>query len=569
MWFMVSMNPSPIISPHQSAAFGKEGTPFSQTMVSLTKQEYIQLKWDGRYWRRQHDRAVAREATLKQELERGQARIRDLEQRLYGKRSEKGATASEAQPGGEKPSRPRGQAPGSQGHGRTLRPCLPVIKEWRALPPEGQVCPCCQAPFDPFPGAEDSTVVEIHVGAYVRKIKRLRYRKTCQCPQVPGLITAPPAPRLLPKSSLGVSVWVEVLLRKYLHAIPTNRLCADLNNLGVPMALGTLTGGLKKLAPLFGPLQAALLERHLAERLFHGDETRWKVFQEVAGKVGYRWYLWLTRSASVVYFWMAPGRGADVLKQHMAGLDKDAPVIFVCDRYSAYPCWAKDYPMVLLAFCWAHVRRDFLDGAKAWPELATWMHAWVEAIGELYHLNAQRLAVWDEASPLAGQSPPFQARHQALANRLAEMATRRDLGLAGASLHSAQKKVLNSLKNHWAGLTVFVDHPHTPMDNNKAENSLRNPATGRKNYYGSGAIWSAELAAMLFSVLQTAILWGLNPRHWLHAFLTACAENGGQPLTDLTPFLPWTIDEARRNALKQPLKLPFPEMPVDVPPDTS
>lgn len=58
---------------------------------------------------------------------------------------------------------------------------------------------------------------------------------------------------------------------------------------------------------------------------------------------------------------------------------------------------------------------------------------------------------------------------------------------------------------------------------------------------------------MLFSILQTIILWDLNPRHWLHAFLTACAENGGQPLTDLTRFLPWTMDETCREKLKQPL----------------
>jgi transposase len=241
----------------------------------------------------------------------------------------------------------------------------------------------------------------------------------------------------------------------------------------------------------------------------------------------------------------------------------------VCDRYKAYSCWAKDYPQVLLAFCWAHVRRDFLDAAKARPELGTWMLAWVEAIGELYHLNAQRLEVWNEALPLAEQSPQFQAQHQALVNRLAAMAEKRDLCLADATLHRAQKKVLNSLKTHWSGLTVFVEHPQTPMDNNKAENSHRNPVTGRKNYYGSGAVWSAELAAMLFSILQTIVLWGLNPRHWLQAFLTACAENGGQPLTDLTPFLPWTMDEARRNALKQPLTLTVPEPPLNVPPDTS
>jgi transposase len=307
-----------------------------------------------------------------------------------------------------------------------------------------------------------------------------------------------------------------------------------------------------------------LLEKHLSERLFHGDETGWKVFAEVAGKIGHRWFLWLTRSASVVYFWMAPGRGAKVLQEHFAELSKEVLIILVCDRYKAYQCWAKDYPKVLLAFCWAHVRRDFLDGAKARPELTQWMHGWVEAIGELYHLNDQRLKVWDQTLPLAEQSSTFLARHQALLDRLAKLATQRDLGLADANLQSAQKKVLNSLKTHWSGLTVFVAHPQTPMDNNRAENSHRNPVTGRKNYYGSGAVWSAEFAAMLFSILQTIVLWGLNPRHWLEAFLTACADNGGQPLQDLTPFLPWTLDDARREALKQPLPIG-----AQRPPDTS
>jgi len=205
------------------------------------------------------------------------------------------------------------------------------------------------------------------------------------------------------------------------------------------------------------------------------------------------------------------------------------------------------------------VRRDFLDSAKAWPELTEWMHTWVEAIGELYHLNAQRLAVWDETLPLSEQSSSFQTRHQALTDSLEVMSTKRDLALADPDLHPIQKKVLSSLSNHWAGLTVFLDHPQTPMDNNKGENSLRNPAMGRKNYQGSGAVWSADLAAMLFSILQTIMLWGLNPRHWLLGYLTACAENGGLAPTDLTPFLPWTMDAVRLNELKQPLTLNSPE----------
>jgi transposase len=567
MRFMDNINPSPNSSPHQPDA-GKEGTPFAQATVQISKQEHIQLKWGNRYWQRQHGRALERIVELEQELKRAQAQIRDLTQRLYGKQSEKGGSPAETQPDETtKPTRSRGQARGSKGHGRTPRPHLPVREEVRVLPPDEQACPLCHGAFDLFPGTEDSEVIEVEVKAYVRRIKRQRYKKTCQCPNVPGLISAPPAPRLIPKSSLGVSVWVEALLQKYLYAAPTHRLCADLTNLGAPVAPGTLTGGLKKLAPLFEPLCAALLARHLTERLFHGDETRWQVFQEIEGKIGYRWYLWLTRSASVVFFWMAPGRGAKVIKEHMAGLPPDVLIIFVCDRYRAYQCWAKDFPLILLAFCWAHVRRDFLDAAKAWPQLATWMHSWVDDIGELYYLNDQRLAVWDDNLPLAGQSPLFQVRHQALADGLAAMATKRDLALADPDLHSAQKKVLTSLNTHWSGLTVFLDHPQTPLDNNTAENSLRNPATGRKNYYGSGAVWSANLAAMLFSILQTILLWGLNPRHWLHAFLSACAENGGQPLTDLTPFLPWAMDDARLNELKQPLKLNSPEQPT--PFDTS
>ena len=566
---------------HLPAVTGAEGTPFAGEVIQLTKQAAIQLKWEAGYWKApydrllvrsaeretelktQHARLLARHTELEQRLEQALAKIRDLQQRLYGKRSEKSTSRPETAVSENTPSRARGQAPGTPGHGRTSRPYLPGVEERRTLPPEDCRCPHCQKLYSSR-GTEDSEIIEIRVEGYVRRVRRQRYEKACDCPEAPARMTAPPAPRLIPQSTLGVSVWVEVLLGKYLHSIPTHRLCTNLNTLGVPMAQGTLTGGLQKLMPLFEPVRAALLEKHLSERLFHGDETGWKVFAEVAGKIGHRWFLWLTRSASVVYFWMAPGRGAKVLQEHFAELSKEVLIILVCDRYKAYQCWAKDYPKVLLAFCWAHVRRDFLDGAKARPELTQWMHGWVEAIGELYHLNDQRLKVWDQTLPLAEQSSTFLARHQALLDRLAKLATQRDLGLADANLQSAQNKVLNSLKTHWSGLTVFVAHPQTPMDNNRAENSHRNPVTGRKNYYGSGAVWSAEFAAMLFSILQTIVLWGLNPRHWLEAFLTACADNGGQPLQDLTPFLPWTLDDARREALKQPLPIG-----AQRPPDTS
>ena len=291
-----------------------------------------------------------------------------------------------------------------------------------------------------------------------------------------------------------------------------------------------------------------MLDKQMTECLFHGDETGWKVFEHIEGKVGYRWYLWLMHSASVVYYRMAPGRSAEVPKGHFAGLDPESTqVILVCDRYVAYKCLAKDNVVVVLAFCWAHVRRDFLDAARAWPQLEAWMLSWVEDIGELYVLNERRVQLWDDTTSLAEQSVDFMHHHEALRAKLARIEQRR-----------AEKKVLKSLNNHWQGLTVFVDHPGVKMDNNTAERAVRNPVTGRKNYYGSGSAWSAHFAAMMFTVLQTVILWRLNPHHWLYAFLQACADNGGVTPSDLSPFVPWAMDDVQRSALSQPQLVAWP-----------
>jgi hypothetical protein len=64
----------------------------------------------------------------------------------------------------------------------------------------------------------------------------------------------------------------------------------------------------------------ALRARQMGEKLFHSDETRWNVFADLAGKAHHGWYLWVTRSASVVFYAIAPSRGAMVPKAHCAAL---------------------------------------------------------------------------------------------------------------------------------------------------------------------------------------------------------------------------------------------------------
>jgi len=529
---------------------GETTTPFSQQSVVLPKQDYIALKWEANYWRGQHARLVQREAALKAPVDALEAQLRDLTQRLYGTQSEQSAASEALGKVHEVQPRKRGQQPGTPGHGRSDRSTLPVVVEVHDVSEAAKPCPQCGEALAPFPGVEGCDSIEGQVQAHIRRMQRPRSQTTCRCAQRPGMVTAPPVPRVIPKSPLGVSVWTMVLLDKYLSSRPTHRVCQALAHHGFPLSQGTSTEGLQRLKVLCEPLMPVLYERQRTEKLFHGDETRWEVFAEIEGKTGHRWYLWVMQSASVVYDQMAPGRGADVPKGHWGKLRKDlGEVVLVCDRSSAYKSLALECEELMVALCWAHVRRDFLKAARSWPELEGWMCTWVVDIRALYHLNATRLEQWEAGGSLEHPSSAFAECHQALKAKLREMQERCETHLQEPALHLAKQNVLSRLHNHWDGLTVCVDRPEVAMDNNTAERILRNPVVGRKNDYGSGSVWSAHFAAMMLSVLQPIVLWGLNPHHWLSACLQACAESGGQSPADLSPFVPWQMSAERREML--------------------
>lgn len=526
--------------------------PFAQEKVILTRHEYIELKAQINFYKAEHQRAVERESTLKQKLAEEQAKVRDLTQRLYGKKSESRKKTEKALFDGPKVSaRSRGQQQGSKGHGRTPRPDLPIVIETRDVAEEQKHCDCCGLPYKAF-GTEDSDIIEVEVRAYTRRVKRKKYASQCQCKGTPRIVVAPPAVRIFPHTNLGISVWVELLLDKFQQSQATHRWLNDLASLGCPLSQGTVTGGLKHLTPLFKPIGEALMAKQLTEQLFHADETGWEVFEHREGKANHHWYLWLLQSPSVAYYLIAPGRNADVPIQHFTGLAGGLEVFLVCDRYSAYKKLAKWITAIVLAFCWAHVRRDFLDAARSWPEIKEAMLEWVNAIGQLYHLNALRLTHWNKEKTLEEQTPAFKHQHKRLLKQLARMKQHRDTLLAQKELHQVQRGVLLSLKNHWSGLILFVEHPQIPMDNNIAERSLRNPVTGRKRYYGSGSAWSAKLATAMFSILKTLHLWEINPRHWLSAYLNTCAEYGGKAPSDISSFLPWEMTAERLSILRHP-----------------
>jgi transposase len=206
-----------------------------------------------------------------------------------------------------------------------------------------------------------------------------------------------------------VSIWVHLLLSKFLYGQPTHRLLRDLSDHQLTLSAGTVTGGLRALAPLFEPLEEALLGQLRREKQWHADETRWRVFAETEGKVGQRWYFWVFHCPSVIHFVLDPSRSAAVPIRELSG---SAGGIIICDRYSAYKKLARVLAHFILAFCWAHQRRDFLELANAHPDLSAWALAWVEQIGELYHLNGWRLEVRNDPAQWAerAQRAPVVAR---------------------------------------------------------------------------------------------------------------------------------------------------------------
>ena len=194
----------------------------------------------------------------------------------------------------------------------------------------------------------------------------------------------------------------------------------------------------------------------MGAKLVYGDETRWEVCEEVAGKTGHRWSLWVTPSASVVCYRLAPGRGADVPKAHLATLRTDlVAVVLVWDRYSADQCLAQDHGALIVASCWAPVRRDVLKAARSWPELERWMVTWVDDMRALSHLKKARLEGWDETGPLAQQSAAFAECHRDLETHLSQMQARCEAPLLDPDLHLVKQKVLSRLHHHGDGLTVF------------------------------------------------------------------------------------------------------------------
>ena len=522
---------------HKTAERAKKTIESLRQRNARLRTEAQGLRAEARELRAERTALASRAETLETQLDKLRSSRAVLSKAAFGSKSER-----QKKPG---TGRKRGQQRGAPGHGRTPRPKLQEKKEPRNPPKDARICSCCGKPYVAN-GERVTTLIEIAVKAHIRKIERTRWRRGCECASSPLEVTAPPAPRLFPGTLYGTSFWARFLFENCACRRPLSRVAAWYADQGLPVSPGTLANSLKRFVPLFDPIHEAILAHQNRATVRHADETGWRV-QEFRDKGrSSRAWLWTSVSGDAVYFHIDPSRSAEVAKLLFGSTE--GTVVLVCDRLSTYKRLARELGgKVILQWCWAHQRRSFIDCAAGHVRLRRWCRRWIRRIAKIYRLNDARLKHYNPALPLERQTPAFDAAQARLKKAVDKLFADAEAQLAGLSDKALRAKPLRSLLKHREGLCVFVDNPQVPMDNNFAERALRGPVIGRRLTFGSNSEDGAKFTAIMQSVVGTLSMNGIDVLRWLEAWLKACAENGGKPPNDLSPWLPWTMSEARKR----------------------
>ena len=184
--------------------------------------------------------------------------------------------------------------------------------------------------------------------------------------------------------------------------------------------------------------------------------------------------------------------------------------VVVCDGYAAYRALAKRGggdragPTITLAHCWAHVRRQYVEAESSSPQAAEVL----TRIGELYTAEA---AARETA---AGDAAIFLAERRARVAPVVE-AIRTWITQQRALPQSALGKALAYTTELWPGLVAFLDDAAIPVDNNATERALRGIALGRKNHYASRSERGTRVAALCYTLLESAKLAEVEPAAYL------------------------------------------------------
>jgi len=426
-----------------------------------------------------------------------------MQQAVFGRSSERRPSGSEKEEG--KAKKPR------KGHGPRPQPNLPVEVVTHTLPEDERVCSFCGGQLEEWPeqAEESEEITVVGVEYKILEHRRQKYRCSCQT----QVVTAPGPVKLIPGGRYSIDFAAHVAEAKYLDHLPLERQARAMERAGLDVDSQTLWDQIEVLARHLEPTYGALCAKVMESDVVYADESRWQMMNRQGSS---RWWTWCVASDEIAAYRITSSRSAKVARGIFEGFEGVAMV----DGYGAYQSLKKatragpGAPMTW-AYCWAHVRRKFLEAEDMYPELSKTA---VGLIKELYKIERE--------VPSIEPGMPADEREQRLdlRRKLRHEKSRpkvmalRDWALEHRGLvlpRSKMGKAIEYMLNLWEGLTVFLDDPRVPLDNNAAERALRGVVVGRKNHYGSRSKRGAEVAALFYTLLETAKLSGVDPRAYL------------------------------------------------------
>jgi transposase len=396
----------------------------------------------------------------------------------------------------KKPKKPR------EKFGNTEQAKLPVVEEVFELDDADKTCPSCGGELSPMKDQFDSSemIDVIEVSYRVVSVKQQKY--TCRCG---GCVETAPGPeRATPGSRYSLDFAIKVAVDKYLDHIPLARQERILKRHGAAVASQTLWDLLNALGRRLASASSALLARLLAEPVVGLDQTSWP---RLDGKADKPWQMWCLTGPHAVVHRIRDDKGADTFRALMG----DYQGVIVCDALKTHEAGARGNDRILLAGCWAHVFRKFEEAVPDHPE-ANLAMKW---IGELYEIEERAEGDAEKRAEL---------RRTKSAEVIATMKTWlwNQAALKTLSIGNAAAYVIAN----WDRLTLFLSDARIPLDNNATERAIRGPVVGRRNHFGSKSQRGTEVAAVFYSLLETAKLCGVDPPRYLReaALADACGE---------------------------------------------
>ena len=376
-------------------------------------------------------------------------------------------------------------------------------------------------------------IVEVH--------HRKKYACECEGVETEGLEgavrIAPAEPSVIPQSIATPSLLAYVLTGKFCDALPFYRQEKIFERLGIELPRQTMCYWAIKVHKRIEPLLKLMEENIRAGPVIGMDETPVQVMNEKDRKNTTKSYMWVTRGGCidkpVLLYRYYPGRSADFLMEYLKGYKG----YLQCDGYPAYDqqgkCEDRD---IMLAGCWAHVRRKYFDVIKATKKNGLARRVLkrikllyrIEKTARLKHLNPAQIK-----ELRLKKSKKIVEKIKKLIDKHTEI----------VPPTSTLGKAIAYTLNEWPKLTVFLKNGRIPIDNNLVENAIRPFVVGRKNWLFSGSPRGAAASAGLYSIIETAKANDMEPFWYLlHLF-----ENLPKAKTpaDYDALLPFNVDKSK------------------------